>query len=72
MRYVAFPSFQSKDEIRPNLHEFIGESDVTIIAGPTQSGLYLVEGSDSAIDILEFMAYPYYVFMPDFDAPVIH
>lgn len=67
MRYIAFPSYESKDEIRPNLHDLIVDSDIVITAGPTPSGVYIVTGSPESIEDLRFLADPYYIFMEDFE-----
>ncbi len=71
MRYVVFPTYECKDEVIPALHTLVIEPDI-IVAGPTASGLYLVEGSEVSLDLLKFMAKPYYLFVEDFDVPVIH
>lgn len=70
MRYVAFPSYEAKNDWVPSLHELVIDPDI-IVAGPTPSGLYIVEGSLITINLLKFMADPYYIFMEDFDPPVI-
>lgn len=72
MRFIVFPSFESKDELRPELDDLIGDSDIDIVSGPTESGLYLIDGHYSEVELLKFIAYPYYVVMEDFDPPTIH
>lgn len=72
MRYIVFLSFESKDKARPNLDDLIGELDIDILSGPTENGLYLVDGSHSSIELLKFLAYPFYILMEDFDPPIIH
>lgn len=65
MRYVVFPAYSFKDELIPSLEELM-DSDITIVAGPTASGIYFINGTKQAIDLLKFMASPYYLFMEDF------
>lgn len=70
MRYVVFPSFEYKNEGVPSLEELMVDPDI-IVAGPTRSGVYIVEGSETAIQLLKFMADSYYIFMQDFESPTI-
>lgn len=63
MRFIAFPSVEQRKII--NLHE-LPRNGWRVTAGPTKSGLYLLEGSKEAIDILQEAIYGYYVIMEDF------
>ena len=72
MRFIVFPSFESKNMELPNLHDLIGDSDIDVISGPTDSGIYLIEGESSTIEIFKYIAYPYYILMEDFDPPTVH
>lgn len=72
MRYIVFPSHQSEGENRPNLYDIISDSDIDILSGPSESGLYLIEGDPALVEVLKWIAHPYYVVMNDFDLPTIH
>jgi len=70
VRYIVFPSYQSKDKsIR---FEQLISDKITIVCGPTVSGLYIIDGSISDINILKEEIYPYYILMEDFESPTIH
>lgn len=64
MRFIAFPSVEQKKII--NLHIICFNDNWRIVAGPTPSGLYLLEGSKEVIDILQEAIYGYYIIMEDF------
>ena len=72
MRFIVFPSYESKDMERPNLYDLIGDSDIDVMSGPTDSGIYLIEGESSTIEIFKYIAYPYYLIMEDFALPTVH
>jgi hypothetical protein len=67
MKYIVFPSYELKNDTIPALDELIIDSDIEITAGPTSSGLYLISGSEEAINHLKFLADPYYLFMEHFE-----
>ncbi len=66
MRYVAFPSHFYEEEAPPL--ECLLNSSIRIVSGPTTSGLYIIEGSKEAIELLKSIT-EYYLFMEDFDQP---
>jgi hypothetical protein len=72
VRYIVFPSHASLDAPRPQLDDLFEEVDVEVVTGPTESGLYIVEGSPCSIELLKFIAFPYYVLMEDFELPTVH
>lgn len=63
MRFIAFPSSSSRKIINLNSLEANGWK---IIAGPTASGLYLIEASQDAANILQEALNGYYILMEDF------
>jgi len=70
VRYIVFPSYQSKDKsIR--FDQLISDK-ITVINGPTLSGLYIIDGSLSDIVLLKEAIYPYYILMEDFESSIIH
>ncbi len=66
MRYVAFPSHFYSEEAPPL--ECLLNSSIRIVSGPTTSGLYIIEGSKEAIELLKSIT-EYYLFMEDFNEP---
>ena len=72
MRFIVFPSFESKNVERPDLYDLIADSDIDVMSGPTDSGIYLIEGESSIIEIFKYIAYPYYIIMEDFELPTVH
>lgn len=72
MRYIVFPSYSYKNYSRPQLEDTIRESEIEIVSGPTESGLYIIEGEILIVEILKLVTHPFYVIMEDFDLPTIH
>lgn len=72
MRYVVFPSASYLDVDRPTLSSFLEDSEVTVVHGPTPSGLYLIEGNMIEMEILKLFIMPYYILFEDFDSPTVH
>jgi hypothetical protein len=72
MKYIVFPSFESKEKSRPDLYHLIDDLDIDVMSGPTESGLYLIEGDPSTIEIFKYVVFPNYLIMEDFDPPIIH
>jgi len=68
MRYVAFPSAFSQIPLvldgTLNQH-----SNWTIVIGPTESGLYILEATEEAIEAMRELYNGFYLFMRDFDEP---
>lgn len=68
MRYVAFPSAWSRESLDmnnvPSQH-----GNWTIVAGPTESGLYILEANEEAIELMRMLYGSYYLFMEDFCEP---
>lgn len=70
MRYVAFPSAFSR--IPLELENIPSQCDNwTIVVGPTESGLYLLEATEEAIEVMKRLYDGLYLFMEDFDEPNI-
>jgi hypothetical protein len=65
MRYVAIPAAISRLPLTlyntPDHH-----GGWTIIAGPTESGLYILEATEEAIDTMKELYDGFYLFMEDF------
>jgi hypothetical protein len=45
---------------------------VSVLAGPTESGLYIIEGDNFSISLLKILIEPYYILMEDFEVPTVH
>jgi len=45
---------------------------VSILAGPTPSGLLIIEVPENKIELLKILITPYYILMEDFENPMIH
>jgi hypothetical protein len=71
MRCVVFPSYSCKDE-RPPLSLFLDEAEITIVAGPTESGLFLLEANLVEVELLKLLAFPFYILFEDFEKLEIH
>jgi hypothetical protein len=69
MRYVIFPSYQYQDENRPDILE---EEGITILQGPTESGLYLIDCDSLVLEKLKSTIEPYYLLMEDFETQTVH
>lgn len=67
MRYIAFPS--SYSQIALSLIPNIQYDTWTIIAGPTESGLYIIEATQETIEGLKQLYDGFYIFMEDFEQP---
>ena len=66
MRYVAFPAATSRMPL--TLYNIpLHYGDWTVLAGPTESGLYLLEATEEAVETLKELYDGYYLFMEDFD-----
>lgn len=72
MRCVVFPSVSYLDGSRPTFESFLEDAEVKVVYGPTQSGLYLLEGSMVEMELLKFLITPYYILFEDFESPTIH
>jgi hypothetical protein len=64
MRYIAFPLYENREVIR--IQEMTSPLyHCKIVSGPTESGLYLLDATPEAIDLLTQMFGAYYAFMED-------
>jgi hypothetical protein len=72
MRYVIFPSAYYPNETRPQIAFLFEDSNIEIINGPTESGLYIIEGGVIDIELLKFLAEPFYIIFQDFEQHLIH
>ena len=66
LRYVAFPSAISRIPLA-FYNDPIHYGDWTIVSGPTESGLYLLEATKEAIASLKELYDGHYLFMEDFE-----
>lgn len=65
MRFIAFPSVEKQQRLI--LENLPSEKDNwKILAGPTTSGLFLIEATESAINSLIDIYDGLYIFMEDF------
>ena len=65
MRFVAFPSAFVRMPLElENVPSQKG--NWTIVAGPTESGLYLLEATENAIEVMKRLYDGFYLFMEDF------
>lgn len=72
MRYVVFPSETYSDRERPDFDSFFWEHKVAIITGPTESGLYIIEGNKEDMERVKEILYPFYIMFEDFESPTVH
>jgi len=72
MRYVIFPSAYYPDGTRPSISSLFADADIEVIHGPTESGLYLIEGDLENINLLQSLSEPFYILFEDFDSHPIH
>lgn len=68
MRYIAFPSAFSRIALElENIQSQHG--NWTIVIGPTENGLYILEATEEAIEVMKSLYDGFYLFMKDFDEP---
>ena len=72
MRYVIFPSANHLNGTRPPLASFFENTNIQIVFGPTESGLYLIEADIADSEILKISSEPFYIMFEDFESPLIH
>jgi len=72
MRCVIFPSASYQDGKRPPLSSFFEPEQISIVYGPTESGLCIIEGDEVEMDLLKVVVDPYYIMFEDFQAPTVH
>lgn len=66
-RYVAFPASWAR--VPMHIQLFNSGDYLRIISGPTDSGLYLIEATDTAIDQLRQLYAGRYILIEDFPPP---
>jgi hypothetical protein len=72
MRFVVFPSHAHADGTRPTLPNLLADEEITVLHGPTPSGLYLIACDIIEIEILTTLLEPYYILMEDFEDVSVH
>lgn len=72
MRFVVFPSHTYVDGTRPSLPVLLADEEITVLHGPTPSGLYLLDCDLIEIEILSLLLEPYYILMEDFEDISVH
>jgi hypothetical protein len=68
-RYIAFPASWARVPMHLQLFDKDFDNDMRIISGPSDSGLYLIEATDTAIDRLRQLYAGRYILMEDFLPP---
>jgi hypothetical protein len=71
VKYIVFPSYEFDNKLVPSFIEIKNEG-IIILAGPTESGLFLIEGDEFSIALLKVLVQPYYLLMEDFESPEIN
>ncbi len=72
MRYVVFPSASHTNGGRPQLSPCFERANIKVVHGPTESGLYLIEGNADGMELLRVLVEPFYILFEDFEIPTIH